>query len=248
MDIKRVQNRLLEMAVAIKDILENENIPYMITFGTLLGAVRHGGFIPWDDDFDFFLFQEDYDRAIHLLRQNLPWDMFVEDASSEPLYFHSWAHVKDLNTIAFCDQFPQDNIYSHKGLSIDLYVTVKMDERDIDAYRLKEDLLYRKRLYNTGVINEEKYLELKRILEEKIAAENTKRLQSPLLGEQLAMVMNERIMYCNEVFPLKEYAFERTSFLGPQNADAVLTRFYGDYMKVPPVSQQLAHYTSVLFL
>ena len=55
MDIKRVQKRLLEMGTVIARILEKHDIPYMITFGTLLGAVRHHGFIPWDDDFDIFL-------------------------------------------------------------------------------------------------------------------------------------------------------------------------------------------------
>ena len=79
MDIKRVQNRLLEMGKVIADILERNNIPYMITFGTLLGAVRHGGFIPWDDDFDMFLFEDSYEKAMEVLSKELPMDMFLEN-------------------------------------------------------------------------------------------------------------------------------------------------------------------------
>ena len=71
-DIKRVQNRLLEMAKATAAILEKNNIPYQIAFGTLLGAVRHGGFIPWDDDFDFLLFDDSYDKATEALARELP--------------------------------------------------------------------------------------------------------------------------------------------------------------------------------
>ena len=67
------------MAVVIRDILESHNIPYFITYGTLLGAVRHQGFIPWDDDFDFYLFDDSYDKAIHALRAEMPVNMFLED-------------------------------------------------------------------------------------------------------------------------------------------------------------------------
>ena len=55
-EVKRVQETLLKMAKTIAGILEANDIPYMIAFGTLLGAVRHIVFIPWDDDFEFYLF------------------------------------------------------------------------------------------------------------------------------------------------------------------------------------------------
>ena len=69
-DIKRVQERLLKMAKEIASILEDHDIPYQIAFGTLLGAVRHKGFIPWDDDFDFFLFDDSYEKAMEVLQKN----------------------------------------------------------------------------------------------------------------------------------------------------------------------------------
>ena len=95
MEIALVQNRLLQMGKTVCNLLEENGVPYMIAFGTLLGAVRHEGFIPWDDDFDLFLFDDSYGKAIEVLRDNLPDDMFLEDENSEPLYFHAWAHVKD---------------------------------------------------------------------------------------------------------------------------------------------------------
>ena len=125
-EVKRVQETLLKMAKTIAGILEANDVPYMIAFGTLLGAVRHKGFIPWDDDFDFYLFDESYDKAIEILRDNLPKDMFLEDEKSEPLFFHAWAHVKDVYSIAECQEYPQDSLYQHKGISVDIYRTKKM--------------------------------------------------------------------------------------------------------------------------
>lgn len=246
--IKKIQGRLLEMAIEIKSILEANDIPYMITFGSLLGAVRHGGFIPWDDDFDFFLFDESYDKAILCLRNSLPSDMFLEDSESEPLYFHSWAHVKDKLSVAICEQFPQDNVYAHKGLSIDLYKAIRMDERDIDLFRMKENLLYREREYHIGLLNKQKYELFKEDQEEKIHEEEDRIAKMSLMGDQLGMVVNERIMYLSEVFPLAQYCFEGTTFWGPRNADAVLRRFYGDYMKLPPEEKRHPHYDNVVFI
>lgn len=156
-DIKQVQHRLFEMAVCIKNIFEANDIPYMIAFGSLLGAVRHKGFIPWDDDFDFCLFSDSYDIAIDILRSGLPPDMFLEDAKSEPLYFHGWAHVKDLNSEVICNQYPQDGLYEHKGLSVDLYVAKEMEERDFNIYVIDEHRAYLKRKYNKSLISKQNY-------------------------------------------------------------------------------------------
>ena len=76
---RRVQLRLLEMAKSIRDILERHDIPYFITYGTLLGAVRHQGFIPWDDDFDFYLLAESYGQAMMVLNDELPDHLFLEN-------------------------------------------------------------------------------------------------------------------------------------------------------------------------
>ena len=85
-DVKKVQKRLLEMAVVIRDILEAHQIPYFITYGTLLGAVRHKGFIPWDDDFDLYLFdeiihiKEEADKADYIKEKG---SIFIDDSNAE---------------------------------------------------------------------------------------------------------------------------------------------------------------------
>ena len=154
LNTREVQLRLLEMAIAVRDILELHHIPYFITYGTLLGAVRHHGFIPWDDDFDIYIFDESYDGAIEILRTSLPKDCFLEDDKSEEKYFHAWAHVKDEHTIAECEQFPQDGQYLHKGISLDLYRAYQIPANQLMCFKHKMHLEYLERRKAVGLIEE----------------------------------------------------------------------------------------------
>lgn len=245
MDIKRVQNRLLEMGKVIADILERNNIPYMITFGTLLGAVRHGGFIPWDDDFDMFLFDDSYEEAMEALSRELPMDMFLENKDTEPLYFHGFAHVKDMNTIVSCKQYPHDSLYKHKGLSIDLYRAVKIRESELDEFLIREHILYLERRFRIGSIDNNFYESKTTELRKQLQALSTTVDSSKYV---YGMALPEKSMEIINVMPLKKIKFEDTEFYAPSDSDAILKAFYGDYMKLPSEDHRVPHYDEVLFL
>ena len=243
-DIQRVQDRLLKMAVEIKNVLEKHDIPYQIAFGTLLGAVRHKGFIPWDDDFDFFLFDETYDEAIELLREELPRNMFVEDGLSEPRYFHGWAHVKDLNSEAYCDYYYQDNLYSHHGLSVDLYRIKRIQEKDFAQFRLNEALAYINRRKDRNAISEEEYQARKKSYESRIESGESNGSDKYIL----AYPFDIGRQFIEDVFPLKRYQFDGVEFWGPNNARHILEMRYGDWESLPPESERKSHYSRVAFI
>lgn len=247
-DVRKVQMRLLDIAKAIKEILERHDIPYFITYGTLLGAVRHKGFIPWDDDFDFYLFDDTYAKAVECLKKELPADYFLENEESEPLYFHGWAHVKDIHSETKCELFPQDSSYAHKGISVDLYRTICMNESNYERYRAEEHLAYIERRRKHGLITEEDYrqrqekqLAALELIKDKKPDETAKNIYSEI------SIYKNKGLYPDELFPLKQYQFEDTSFLGPNKPEAQLTRCYGDYMQLPPVDKRKPHYSEVIF-
>lgn len=244
-DIKRVQKRLLDMAVVIKDILESHNIPYVITYGTLLGAVRHGGFIPWDDDFDIYLFDDTYELAIDVLKKSLPSNMFLENEDSEPLYFHGWAHVKDLYSETICDAFPLDGVYSHHGISIDLYKATKIGKNQLKSFQLKEQLAYFERKYKHNFLSKKCFYEKRKQIERE------RKMIVPDDNQEYIyafMSLDGDYMTMEETFPLKRYKFEDTEFWGQNNYDTFLKRCYGDYMSLPPIEGRHPHYSSVIFL
>lgn len=172
--IAQIHERLLRMAKAVVAVLEKYKIPYSLAYGTLLGAVRHKGFIPWDDDFDLWLFDDTYEIAIEYLRAEFPDDMFVEDSKTEPKYFHAWAHVKDLNTVVSGHRMhPHDTSYACKGLSLDLYRLWKMKECDLQNFLNEENRRYIMRRRKLSLMSDEEYKErLQRLAEddEKCAA------------------------------------------------------------------------------
>ncbi|WP_173468725.1 phosphorylcholine transferase LicD [Fibrobacter succinogenes] len=243
-DISAVHFRLLKMGGIIAKILEKNDIPYIIAYGTLLGAVRHEGFIPWDDDFDFFLFDDSYDNAIEILRKEIPQDMFLEDSLSEPLYFHAWAHIKDLNSEISCDLYPQDNIYAHHGLTVDLYRCKRMNLAELCEYRKMEAELYLKRKLNRKLMSESDFQQQLSRLTKKI--EDDEKGDANTNVDILGFPFNERYMKYSDVFPLKRYSFENVSFWGPNNADAILKQFYGDYMQLPPEKDRVPHCNNII--
>lgn len=241
-DIKRVQNRLLEMAKCIASILETNGIPYEIAFGSLLGAVRHGGFIPWDDDFDFFLFDDTYEQAMIVLAKELPENMFLENEKTESHYFHAWAHVKDMYSECKCDRYPHDRYYAHHGISVDLYRLTRIKEKDFAQFRYSNAIAYIERRKSLGFISEEEYKKRKAVYDRRKEVE-----ANDSEHDLLAYPFDIGKQYPEDVFPLKRYKLGEYEFWGPNNPDRILTMRYGNYMELPPEEERIPHCSTVVF-
>ncbi len=247
-NILEVQAKLLEMGKIVAKIFEENNVKYMLAFGSLLGAVRHKGFIPWDDDLDFFILEDDYDYAIECLKGKLPDWIIIQNSTTDDKYSPCWTKLRDKNTETFSEMFLADNLFTYRGICLDLYKGFMCSKKDYERLILAENIDYynRKKLIPNAMTDEEyqdKMLVLKPMYESAL-----KRAQGDCEDELVfafTSIYKQKYYNLDWVFPLKKYQFEDVEFLGPNNADIILTKTYGDYNAVPSYEKRRAHYRYV---
>ena len=245
----KTQNRLLEMAKITATILEENGFRYFIAFGTLLGAVRHQGFIPWDDDFDMFLFDDEYEAAVECLRKNLPDDIIVHDRKSDDSYFAAWSKLRDKNSSIFTALYPADNEQKYTGINLDLYRLKTTKRSAVDAFIKRENIEFLVRKHDAGLMDNEEYS--RKFTD--WCAEYTdliRKLDLEKLEEDddvFTFVIAVKKLEKEDILPLKRYQFEDFKFYGPNNADAFLKQAYGTYMELPPYEKRRPHCDWVKF-
>ncbi|MGJ8648968.1 MAG: LicD family protein [Opitutaceae bacterium] len=249
-DIKRVQGRLLEMAIWVRDILDRNEIPYFLAFGTLLGAVRHEGFVPWDDDFDLFLFDESYDRAMEVLECELPEELVVHSRRNDPLYFKAWCSIRDTKTeVVDAGLYHPDNSrLGYPCLGLDLYRMKKMPRNFVPIYKIEEAIEFFKRKLESGLIDQPTHdKEVKSLEGDRAQLLESRSEDDDTTNVFAFMVTLRRPFLVDEILPLKNFMFEGVHFKGPACSEAVLTSSYGDYQSLPEYSDRKPHFKKAIF-
>ncbi len=118
-DMKLIQNVLLEILLEIDRVCKIYGIHYSLCYGTLLGAVRHKGFIPWDDDLDIAMLRPEYDKFTKVCQSAFKKRFFLVDASTEEAYPYDFAKVVKEQTVYLERGAEYKNI--HKGIYVDIF-------------------------------------------------------------------------------------------------------------------------------
>lgn len=257
-------NELQEKLVSMLDWFHNfccdKEVGYFVLGGTAIGAVRHRGFIPWDDDIDVGLFREDYDRLISMSEEiNKSGRYRIEHYHNRLDHIYPYAKLYDLNTTLventkykqkkgiYIDIFPLDNIEGN---------SFKESERRFKKINMKVMFLCtrvcalrkgRNLFKNASIL-------ISRLIPDVILPLNKliKRLDKNFVtwaDDDCTYVANfagnwheKEIMKKEWYGTPKLYDFENIKVYGPENIDAYLKRQYGNYMKLPPKEKQITHH------
>lgn len=257
-DLKRLHETEVEILDEVVRICEKYNLTYFFNGGTLLGAIRHKGFIPWDDDLDIGMPRKDYDKFIELCATELDSKYMLDNKDTNRKYYLNFAKIRKKNTIfeqdfqvnydgpkgIWLDIFPYDNAKSVTSKKV--YIQSKLNKTIFSLLHYKNKFfLNNKKLILKKIIR----VILKPIsntcllnLQDKILRWNEKKEEYKFFVS-LSTTYDYRteLIEKDKYLPTIKMEFEGKMYNVPKEYDYILTKIYGDYMKLPPKEKRVTH-------
>ena len=257
------QLSILNIFKEIKPFLEKSSVPYYLLGGSLLGAVRHKGFIPWDDDIDIGIVRDDYERFLEMVSKNLPEHLELRSYRDESDHHYYFSRIVDTRYVLS----REGSLVSRKeNLWVDIFPLDGMPNnwllRRIHMLRL----LWVRFCYHVACFDKVNLKRPNRPLSERIIIAIVKNIHlgghrdykkwlvklDKLLRKYKVQDSNWIVNFMGqykfkEMFPKsyygkgKLYTFEDMQLMGPEDYDKVLSQMYGDYMKEPEDCDKNVH-------
>jgi lipopolysaccharide cholinephosphotransferase len=245
--LRKAQMRMLEILKVFDAICQKHRIEYTLDGGSLLGAVRHGGFIPWDDDLDINVKREDLLRLRKILPQELPANLVYQDYFTDPYYPTLIAKVRDRHSYIY--EEPCTERLKEKGIFIDI---IPIEEIPNLAWKAKLDYWYGHCLRGIHHYADTKDTILSWIVMPFawVLVQLTRLLNKFRHIDQLSHVYGWQAYggYSKkDYYPIKRIPFEDFETCVPNNPDGVLKALFGDYMQIPPEEKRRVHSTKIEF-
>lgn len=259
---KKLWAVILDLIYEFDLVCKKHNLTYYVVFGSLLGAVRHKGFIPWDDDFDVAMPRADYERFIQLFDE-FKHPYFLQTPYTDPESAYSYAKIRNSNTTGVSKMFQYSN-FNH-GIWITVFPLDYWDDNGgKERYnKIRELCIHNStfmRVKNPNLDEKNKlrvqaYLEQHRNYMEdyesiqRLASSCTDVNSKHMMIAVLTMGPYERRVYNSEDFSSTiTVPYEGLSLPAPVGYRNLLQLWYGDYMSFPPVNERGVDHSDTVFI
>lgn len=258
--MNQLQETLLEILKDTVSVIEKNNLRYSLDFGTALGAVRHSGFIPWDDDVDISMPRDDYEKFLEISQKELGDKYFVQTLETDKNAFWPYAKIRKNDTLYVEAALRHAKL--NQGIFIDIFPLdyVTYDKKAIENCRKVNNQLFYwgtkdlvrmpqktvKYIVRNFLKNLQHYL--RRLLPKSYYMKKYKQsiegLKKDVTKDKMFynFFSNDYYFDVDRIFPTKKIRFEDQEFEIYNDCDYVLKKFYGDdYMTLPPEDKRIQH-------
>lgn len=245
--LRDCQLKQISMLEEIDRICRKYSIDYWIDGGSLLGAVRHGGFIPWDDDIDIAMTQKDVQRFCKVAVDELPENLVLQKTKKN-VATYAVLKLRDLNSFYIAKDDDLNQPYP-KGVFVDIFPFInypsagkrwiKFVSKGVCASNSILTKPHYYSLYNTlaFVYFLCRYALCRVLWSVTLCLRPRNKYMSNILKNNWYGIMHKK----DSIFPTREIVFEGRTFRAPANPDAYLRDLYGDYMTLPPEEKRVSH-------
>jgi lipopolysaccharide cholinephosphotransferase len=251
-ELRRMQKKMLEILDAFDTICRKHSINYWLACGTLLGARRHGGFIPWDDDLDVVILQSDYKRLVSVLKEELPENLKLQTRETDKNYWFYYPKIRDVNS-RYYDKNAEDDNFHYQGIFIDIFPIEPVPsisfKKFIDKFILSDNRFTKaKSLYE--VI---KYTVMTSFIPIAHLLIKSARLYYKYIGSKKMYAYAFGVFFYAEFtienfFPVSEILFEGKKYKAPGNVDKYLVEnFDSNFMVIPKPANRRKHALKIDF-